>query len=204
MAPTASLRGRPAVTTHAEIERQAFRLFADRGFEATTLDAIAERVGVAPRTITRYFASKNDIPWGEFDRTLTHFRDLLDQMPPELPLWERVHRGVMGFNAFPQNANPSHRDRMRLILRTPALVAHSVLRYEQWRAVIAEYVAADRGLDPADPFSRLAGHVSLGIAITAYEDWLAAEPGATPAADQQTLLDLIDRSMAGLRSYLEQ
>ena len=44
---------------------------------------------------------------------------------------------------------PQHRNRMRLILETPALQAHSALRYAEWRAVISEYVAGGSG-NPAD------------------------------------------------------
>src|SRR5262245_3567476 len=58
--------GRPVVTSHAAIEEAAFRLFGERGFEGTTLDAIAREVGIGRRTLFRYFASKNDIPWGQF------------------------------------------------------------------------------------------------------------------------------------------
>jgi mycofactocin system transcriptional regulator len=201
MSRSTSLRGRPAVTTHAEIEREAFRLFAAHGFEATTLDAIAKRIGVSRRTVTRYYASKNDIPWGQFDRTLAAFRDLLASMPRDLPLWERVHRGVIAFNTFPDDAEPSHRDRMRLILRTPALQAHSVLRYEQWRAVIADYVAAETGRAADDGVPRLAGHVSLALAISAYERWLAPDRDARHGTDAD-LLALLDQAMGELRAYL--
>ncbi|WP_442833567.1 acyl-CoA-like ligand-binding transcription factor [Streptomyces sp. JW3] len=165
-------RGRPSATSHAEIERCAFQLFAERGFEATTIEAIAASIGVSPRTVTRYYPSKNDIPWGQFDRTLVNFRDLLASMPTELPLWERVHRGIVAFNVFPTDAEPSHRDRMALIFRTPALQAHSVLRYAQWRRVIADYVASDVGADSGDLIPMMAGHLGLAIAVTAYEQWL--------------------------------
>ncbi len=167
--------GRPEVTSHAEIERVAFQLFAARGFEGTTLEAIAEGVGVSRRTLFRYFASKNDIPWGQFDRTLEHFRELLAVMPEDLPLEEAVHRGVVAFNRFPDDADPGHRERMRLILETPTLQAHSVLRYRQWRRVIQEYVAERRAERVDDLVPRLVGHVSLGVAIAAYEQWLEDE-----------------------------
>lgn len=36
-------------------------LFADRGYERTTVDAIAERAGIARRTFFRYFRSKDDV-----------------------------------------------------------------------------------------------------------------------------------------------
>src|SRR5213596_499984 len=116
--------GRPEATSHAEIEQTAFRLFARHGFEATTLDAIATEVGVSRRTLFRYYSSKNDIPWGQFDRTLDGFRKILDAMPNDIPLHEAVHRGVLAFNEFPEDAQPPHRQRMRLILETPTLQAH--------------------------------------------------------------------------------
>src|SRR6478752_5661725 len=69
--------GRPEATSHAEIEQAAFRLFAERGFDGTTLGDIAAAVGVSRRTLFRYYPSKNDIPWGQFDRTLESFRRIL-------------------------------------------------------------------------------------------------------------------------------
>jgi mycofactocin system transcriptional regulator len=186
--------GRPEVTSHAEIEQAAFRLFAEQGFEATTVEAIAAEVGVSRRTLFRYYSSKNDIPWGQFDRTLDGFRQILAGMPTDLPLHEAVHRGVLAFNEFPEDSQPSHRDRMRLILRTPALQAHSVLRYAEWRAVIADYVADRRGLEADDLMPRTVGHVSLALALTAYEQWLES-----PDASLQTLLEA---AMASLAEHL--
>jgi mycofactocin system transcriptional regulator len=191
--PTAS-RGRPVATTHADIEQAAFRLFADRGFDATTLDDIAREVGVSRRTLFRYFDSKNDIPWGQFDQTLEHFRALLDDMPADLPLSEAVFDGVVAFNEFPDDAQPPHRDRMRLILETPTLQAHSVLRYDQWRAVISEYVARRTGVDEAAVLPQTIGHVALALALTAYERWLV-EP-------ESTVPDLLRESLTGLRDFL--
>lgn len=188
------MRGRPGATSHGEIERVAFRLFAERGFAATTLDAIAAEVGVGRRTLFRYYRSKNDIPWGQFDRTLAGFRNLLDAQPAELPLHEAIHRGVIAFNEFPADAQPSHRERMRLILTTPELQAHSVLRYQEWRQVIAEFVAERLGGGPDDLLPRVVGQVSLALALAAYDAWLA--DGATPVPV------LIDRAMGALHGYL--
>jgi TetR/AcrR family transcriptional regulator, regulator of mycofactocin system len=193
-----SARGRPEITSHAAIEQAAFELFAERGFARTTMDSIAEQVGVGRRTLFRYFQSKNDIPWGQFDLTLDHFRALLDQQPADAPIHEGVHGAVVEFNRFPAEARPSHRERMRLILTTPELQAHSVLRYAEWRRVIAEHVARRTGRQPDDLVPQVAGHVSLALSLTAYEAWLAE-----PRTGADALLDLIDRSMVGLRTYLE-
>jgi mycofactocin system transcriptional regulator len=193
-APRGSTLGRPPATSHAEIEQAAFRLFAERGFEGTTLDAIATEVGISRRTLLRYFESKNDIPWGQFARTLDGFRAILAAMPESLPLHEAVHAGVLEFNRFDLDARPSHRDRMQLILGTPALQAHSVLRYGEWRGVIEEYVARRLGLRPDDLLPRTVGQVSLALTISAYAQWLDHP--------ECLLHDLLDEAMAGLRRYL--
>jgi mycofactocin system transcriptional regulator len=190
-----SARGRPVATSHARIEQAAFRLFAECGFAATTLDAIAAEVGVGRRTLFRYYRSKNDIPWGQFDRTLAGFRDILEGQPPDLPLHEAVRRSVVRFNEFPDDAEPPHRERMRLILTTPELQAHSVLRYAEWRHVIAEYVATRLGAAPGDLLPRTVGHVALALAMSAYEAWLDDDSTSVPV--------LLDRAMGSLRAFLD-
>ncbi|MEO5666174.1 MAG: mycofactocin system transcriptional regulator [Nocardioides sp.] len=185
--------GRPEVTSHAQIEQTAFRLFAERGFAATTLDDIAQALGIGRRTIFRYFASKNDIPWGQFDRTLDGFRDLLAAMPADIPLLAAVGRGVVEFNRFPADASPPHIERMRLILETPALQAHSVLRYAEWRQVIAEYAARRLEVEPTTLEPQLMGQVALALALTAYERWLH-EPDAS-------LTSLLEEGMRSLLAW---
>ena len=186
--------GRPEATSHAAIEQAAFRLFGERGFDRTTLDDIAAAVGVSRRTLFRYYPSKNDIPWGQFDRTLESFRQILRDLPQDLPVAEVVQRGVLEFNRFDDDADPPHTDRMRLLLETPTLLAHSVLRYAEWRAVIAEYVAERHGLAPTDPLPETVSQVCLALALSAYVLWLR-EPGPS-------LHDRLVRSLADLRRYL--
>lgn len=190
----APARGRPVATSHAAIEQAAFTLFERHGFAGTTIDAIAAEVGVGKRTIFRYYPSKNDIPWGQFSRTLERFRDLLESAPPGTPVPEAVHRGIVEFNRFPADARPSHRERMHLILTTPELRAHSVHQYAAWRGVIADYVAARTRSASTDPLPRLAGHVGLALALTAYEVWLD-----NPVAD---LIDLLDEAFGNLSRYV--
>jgi mycofactocin system transcriptional regulator len=185
---------RRSTSSYAAIEQAAFRLFSERGFDGTTLDAIAAEVGVARRTLFRFYFSKNDIPWGQFDRTLGHFRDLLEATPVDLPLSWAIHRAVVGFNDFPDDAEPPHRERMRLILQTPALLAHSVLKYAEWRGVIAAYVAGRQGIRPDDLVPQLVAHVALALALTAYQQWLERS--------DVTLTQLLAASMAALRQHV--
>jgi mycofactocin system transcriptional regulator len=187
--------GRPQATSHAAIEAAAFRLFRAQGFEATTVDEIAAEAGIGRRTLFRYFPSKNDIPWGRFDDGLTGLRTTLAGMPVDLPVLDAVHRAVMEFNHVDDDALEQHRERMALLLTTPALQAHSVLRYEQWRAVIAEYAASRYGLGADDLLPRTIGHVSLALSLSAYEQWLR-EPGTH-------LTDLLAQTAPLLRGYVE-
>lgn len=193
--------GRPPVTSLAAIERAAFRLFAERGFAATTVDDIAEEVGVGRRTLFRYYSSKNDIPWGQFQQSLEDFATLLDAMPEDLPLHEAVGRAVCAFNDFPEATMPAHRERLRLILSTPDLQAHSVHQYRAWRSVIADYVARRLDLEVSDVMPQMVGHVSLALAITAYERWLADEGLDLQAVLREVMAAHLDfGSSAGTRA----
>lgn len=161
----------------------------------TTLEEIATEVGIGRRTLFRYYASKNDIPWGQFEDTLDGFRAILAGMPADLPLHEAVHRGVLAFNDFEDDAEPSHRDRMRLILETPALQAHAALKHTEWRGVIAEYVAERLGGEVGDLRPQVVAHVSLALALAAYEQWLR-QPGSGLSA-------LLGSSMSALVDHLD-
>lgn len=186
--------GRPPATSHAAIEAAAFALFTRQGFDETTTDEIAEAVGIGRRTLFRYFGSKYDIPWGQFDDSLDYFRTTMASMPDHLSVAQAVQTSVVLFNTFDPLAIEQHRTRMRLILHTPSLQAHSVLMYERWRSVIADYVGERLGQPTMSLVPRTVGHVSLALAISAYEQWLGDET----ASLEQLLAD----AMSGLQAYL--
>jgi len=162
--------GRPPVTTREDIERVAMRLFSEQGFDATTVDDIAAAAGIGRRTFFRYFASKNDVVWGRFAEGLVEFRATLEQAPADVGLSDALRSAIVAFNALPPDQVPVHRQRMTLILTVSSLQAHSTLMYAEWRAVVEHFVAT-RTSDAALP--RLAGHLMLGAAVSAYEQWLA-------------------------------
>jgi mycofactocin system transcriptional regulator len=125
--------GRKRVTSRADLEHVAFDLFDRQGFERTTVDDIARAAGIGRRTFFRYFPSKNDVPWGNFDAELDRMRLRLKALPPQMPLMEAIRVAIVDFNTFAPEQIGWHRRRMRLILQTPALQAHSTLRYAAWR-----------------------------------------------------------------------
>ena len=164
--------GRRRVTSHAELEQVAFELFAVNGFEQTTVGDIATAAGIGRRTFFRYFPSKNDIPWGMFELELERMRARLKACPRDVRLMHAIRVALVDFNRVEPAQVPQHRRRMELILRVPALLAHSTLRFAAWREVIAEFVAERTSQRPDSLAPQAIAYAVLGVAIAAYEQWL--------------------------------
>ncbi|MET9387108.1 mycofactocin system transcriptional regulator [Streptomyces sp. NPDC002928] len=182
--------GRPRATSRADLERLGFELFARQGFDATTVDDIAGAAGIGRRTFFRYFASKNDLVWGDFEQQLDGFRKLLSASDPDVPMMTALREAVVEFNRFDATVVPWHRQRMHLILTVPTLQADATLRYASWRAIVTEFAALRLGLSPSDMVPRLFGNTVLAAAVTAYEHWLAQD-----GAELSDLLDLAIRRL---------
>jgi TetR/AcrR family transcriptional regulator, regulator of mycofactocin system len=174
-------RGRRPSTSRADVARIALELFATRGFEATTMDDIAAAVGVSRRTLFRYYASKNDIVWGEFGGVMDALRAQLRAAPAEEELMTALRRAIVASNRYPADELPTLRIRMRLIGTVAALQGHSMLRYEEWARVVSEFAAERRGERPEDLVPRLVGSAALGTTMAAFQSW--AEQGDGDPAD---------------------
>lgn len=76
-----SLRDRQRAQIRADIRRAAFRLFAERGYDAVTTDEIAAAAGVAPRTFFRHVATKEELVLGPARHGGAAIISLLEQRP---------------------------------------------------------------------------------------------------------------------------
>lgn len=159
-------------TSIAELTDVGLRLFFERGFDETTVDDIAAAAGIGRRTFFRYFASKNDLPWGDFDAMVARLRADLAATGDDLPMTEALRRAVVAFNRVPREEVAHHRQRMQLLLRVPTLLAHSTLRYEEWRAAIAEYAARRLGTSADSLQPQVVAWTYLAATLAAYEEWL--------------------------------
>jgi AcrR family transcriptional regulator len=80
-------RGRPrgpsakGRETQAALYRTAVALFAERGYEETTLRQIAERAGVSAALLYRYFPSKRAVVLALYDELSAEFRERARRMP---------------------------------------------------------------------------------------------------------------------------
>lgn len=190
-AAPAGRTGRPPASSRSALERLGFELFARQGFDETTVDDIAAAAGIGRRTFFRYFASKNDLVWGDFERQLVGLETLLADADPAAPMMDALRAAVVEFNRFDPAEVPWHRQRMELILRVPTLQADSTLRYTSWRAVVTRFAAARMGLSPSDIRPRLVGNTVLATCVAAYEHWLTED-------DDTVLGRLLDEAMREL------
>lgn len=174
--------GRRPSTTQDHITDVALELFATQGFDEVSVDDVAAAAGISRRTLFRYFSSKNAIPWADFDAHLDHLRDLLAEVPADSTLDAALRSALLAFNSFDESETPRHRQRMRVILQTDALQAYSMTMYAGWRGVIAEYVADRLDVKPTDLVPQTVAWTALGVALTAYEQWLADESVSLPDA----------------------
>jgi len=193
---TLSVRvGRQPSTSRAHLSHVALQLFIERGFDETTVDDIAGAAGIGRRTLFRYFTSKNDLPWGDFEAGLEDMRQFLNGLPGDLPLVDALCAAVVNFNQFPAEEIPYHRERMELLLNVPALVAHSTLRYMAWRKVIADYVAIRLDVAEDSLAPQTIAWIFLGASLSAYEQWLKHED-----AD---LIQLLESAFVMLRTVFD-
>lgn len=167
--------GRRRITSRAELEHVAFELFDRQGFQGTTIDEIASAAGIGRRTFFRYFPSKNDVPWGNFEEELDRMRMHLKACPPQTPMMDAIRVAIVEFNQVAPDQVRWHRRRMELILRVPALQAHSTLRYAAWRQVIADFVSERTGQPAGSLVPSTIAYAMLGVCVAAYEQWLAAD-----------------------------
>ncbi|KUH94785.1 mycofactocin system transcriptional regulator [Mycolicibacterium acapulense] len=175
MGPDQHRVGRRRSTTWDHISNVAIDLFAAQGFDDVSVDDIAEAAGIARRTLFRYYPSKNALPWGDFDAHLAHMRNLLADLDPEVPIGEALRTALLAFNSFDAAETARHRMRMRVILETAALQAYSMTMYAGWRGVVAEFVAKRLEATAGDLIPQTVAWTMLGVALSAYEHWLADE-----------------------------
>lgn len=86
MTTKVSLREKHAVETRQRIVQAAMALFVAQGYDATTVDEIAERADVSPRTFFRYFNTKDALLFHDFDEKMQRIQDFINRRPEgELP-----------------------------------------------------------------------------------------------------------------------
>ncbi|WP_203975870.1 TetR/AcrR family transcriptional regulator [Planotetraspora silvatica] len=159
------VRERSKARRRDAITRTAYRLFAERGFAATTIADIAAEADVAPRTVTLYFRSKHDIAFSRFIASTQRLTDALQGRSPKqsaldvLGEWLRAEAAARGDLDDLQrrmfDANPELQALQR---------AHLADAIQEGTAAIA----ADVGASPEDVGPRIVAAATLAVMYEVY------------------------------------
>ena len=155
------------------LEQAALALYAERGYDETTVAEIAERAGLTERTFFRHFADKREVLFG--GATM---------------LQDRIVDGVAG------SRFEGRRDDLRVrrdIIRSDDGLRERELRK---RAVVSEAIRAGfvaRGLDPVR--AALVAETGVTLLFVSLEEWLDQD-------DDRTLVQVIEATLAALRTAL--
>ncbi|HUA03159.1 MAG TPA: TetR family transcriptional regulator [Solirubrobacteraceae bacterium] len=196
--PKLGLRERKKQQTRETIARAALRLFAERGYDETTLAEIAEAADVAPRTIFAYFDSKEDILLCEEVGFLTKFKRILDDRPEGTTTVDAIREFMSGFEQPDEEAKL----RKQIISANPALQIKMRGRHAEIEPMLAQSIAKDLGTGPDDIRSLLIA-ASITAAFTSVSDRFAeAESGGEPVSHEQGMA-IMDQVLEFLRGGLE-
>lgn len=171
-----NLRDRQRADTRQRIQRQALRLFTDRGYDATTVNDVADAAGVSAMTVYRNFPTKEDLVlYDDFDQLTA---TTIAELPATGSLTDRIGRTVLTIlDLAATNEHDLLLTRLRLMISTPALQArHLDSQYRLQEAFVS-------AIDPALEYgARAAASAVLGVTHTALLRW-AADNGEPDLAD---------------------
>lgn len=146
------LRERKKQRTRQAIADAALRLFAERGYEETTIADIATAADVSPRTFFSYFPSKEDVVFAEVDDRLAEVRDGMARRPPDETPLESMRRIVLEMIEAIAAAEGEYGSvQVRLILERPSLQARALQRMnDAEREVVDQLARLCPHIDDAD------------------------------------------------------
>lgn len=173
----------------------ATELFAEKGFDETTVDDIAARAGVSRRSFFRYFASKSDLMAQGIVSYGADLIEAIDSCPPSTPLPD-VFRATVLRIAAQSAAHPRTRRIMEVAARYPAARAAQISRMAEVQDRVAEaFARRTQGFDDQTP-GILAG-LTLSVLAVTFRAWFdQGQPDISVTANQilSTLSRLIPAS----------
>ncbi|HEU5160562.1 MAG TPA: TetR family transcriptional regulator [Streptosporangiaceae bacterium] len=202
---TATAAGDPAPTGRRERKKQrtrealidaAYTLFAEKGFEATTVEEIADLVDVSSRTFFRYFSSKEDVVLTFQEEQFAAMKAALAARPPDEPVITAMRNaGVAVMRASEEGEYGFDLQKFvcvqQMMESSPALFGRSLEHGQKKQAEITRIVAERMGVDPA---ADMRPHVAAGAAScafrAAYDLWIHGD------GDPKRLSELVDQVFA--------
>ena len=195
---TSGLRERARRAVQTELAEAALELFLAQGYEATTVDQIAEAAGISKRTFFRYFATKEDVVIGKYELHGDEVVAAMRARPLEEPVWDTLRRT---FDVVVNYYSDLHRRRRGAVLREivvshPGLYARYLEKLERIQERLTETLkerALQRGEQGTNP------ELIRAVVGSAYACLLTVMPAALQSTDPLALSARLDELMAALR-----
>jgi len=186
------LRERKKARTRAAIREHALRLFREQGYDATTVEQIAEAAEVSPSTFFRYFPTKEDVVLQD-DLDLV-WMDVFRAQPPGLAPIAAMRTAVhSAFAGLAPDDLEQLREAMELAVAVPAVRARMLEEMARTSQAIAQAVAERSGKAASDFAVQAVAGAVIGIAMAAWFD----DPGNLEAFG-----DKFERGLALLEAGL--
>jgi AcrR family transcriptional regulator len=181
--PRPGLRERKKAKTRAALQEHALRLFRERGYEATTVDEIADAADVSPSTFFRYFPTKEDVVlYDALDPVLLEaFEAQAADLSP-VGAFRAAMREVFG--GAPTDVLAQQDERAALILSVPELRMRMLDEFARSMLFFADVVARRVRRQPDDIAVRALVGAVVGVGIAA---WVNA--GGAQASDYLRQMD---------------
>ena len=191
--PRPGLRERKKAKTRAVIQQHALRLIHDQGYEATTIEQIAEAAEVSPSTFFRYFPNKEDVVlYDEVDPVLIA---ALRRQPGALSPVQAIRAAFKAvYDAMPANERAGQEERARLIFSVPDLRMRTLDQVIEGARVFSDIVASRMGRRPDEDAVKVVLGAVLGVSLA-----MILPPGKPGLAD---IFSRIDRGLALLEAWL--
>jgi AcrR family transcriptional regulator len=188
------LRERKKQKTRWAIQEHALRLFAEQGYEATTVDQIAAAAEISPSTFFRYFKTKEDLVIeDEYDALMeTELRGLPPEMSPLEAIRAIVRTAAAG---MAEGEEAKLLERSKLVISVPALRARSLENFVTTTELIRVGVASRLGRSPDDVDIRAFAGAVVGVMVAAAAVWVESD-GA------EDFGSVVDRSLSVLDTGL--
>jgi len=184
--------------TRQAIQKAALELFAERGYRETTINDIAERAEVAPRTVTVHFPTKEELLLDAEPFTLDSLSGRLYARRPHESALEAL-RDWMATTMTEVETNASELDRRfwerralraHIINTEPELRGRARASYYPFERVLAEAIGKDLGQSGNSLIPRVAALSAVAGLRELYESDEAHALAAPPSAAE--LLKLVD------------
>jgi AcrR family transcriptional regulator len=165
--------GRWEPNARERLERAALALFAEHGYDATTVAEIADRAGLTKSTFFRHFADKREVLFGGQDMLADVFSTAIRTAPPSATTADCIAAALESAAvAFTPERHDLAPQRRAVIAANSELQERELLKRARLSSVVADALCA-RGTD--DTTARLAAQVGVLAFSTAYARWAVPE-----------------------------